>query len=434
MGHVAIVDPDREERACLAAALRAAGHAVVECSRSRAALEAFVARPPDAVVIAADLPDGSGLDLAARLRSTHRVDLPIVLVSADPAVERVARVVGASHTLLRPVDPVDLLTALDEACDAPPLAPDLPRDDEGLVFARYHLRRVLGQGSYGAVYEARDARRGTAVALKVLSPSVDDPDDLQRFVREARVLARVHEPHVVAMLDAGLYGGRAFCVMRLIDGPTLDARLRHAGPLREREAMALLAGLLRALRAVGEQQLVHRDVTPRNVILEGASAARPVLIDFGLAKRVHDQALTAPDVILGTPGFIAPEVVLGAQADARSDLFSLGVLVVQALAGRHPLDGVRGMALLHAMAEAPVPVPLALSPGLRALLARLTALEPAARPATPAEALADLERVALDALTDAPPIALPAVSDAEPTRKATTVRRARGPAGPPAPR
>lgn len=396
MGRVVLVNPDAEERASLAATLRVAGHEVVEWSRSRSALEALGRRVPDAFVVASQLTDGSGLDLVARLRSTHDAPVPIVLVSDDAFAAETGRLVGATETLLRPVDPVALLAALDHASDPSP-GLDLPRGPEGLVFARYRLRRVLGQGSYGAVYEAWDARRGLPVALKVLSPAVEEPDDLERFVREARVLSRVQNPHVVPMIDAGLYGGRAFCVMRLVDGPSLDARLTHVGWLRERDALTLLRGLLTALDALAREQLVHRDVTPRNVILEGARVSCPVLIDFGLAKRAHDQALTAPGVILGTPGFIAPEVIEGGQADPRSDLFAAGVLTLEALTGRHPFDGVRGMSLLHLMTERSAPLPDHLSPGARALITRLTALDPADRPATPAAALAELERVVLAA-------------------------------------
>lgn len=386
----------------MAASLRSAGHEVLEWGAARAALAALTVREPDALVVARNLPDGDGLELIARLRDRHARPFPVLFVTGDAVDAARASVVGATQRVQRPVDLARLVAAVTQAMREEPLGLDLPRSGEGLVFGRYSLLSVLGRGSFGMVYEAWDARRRTPVALKVLAPEVDRPDDLARFVREARVLARVHDPHVVSMLDAAVVDGRAYCAMRLVPGQTLDVRVQRR-VLSEREALALLWGLLQALHALATQGIVHRDVTPRNVLVEDGEVARPVLIDFGLAKPATDQALTEPDVLLGTPGYIAPEVVLGAAADSRSDLFSAGLVVLYALLGRHPFEGQRGVALVRAMAERPVPIPVHLSPGTRVLLARLTDLDPDQRPARPVDALATLGRLAhtLDVASDA---------------------------------
>lgn len=391
MGRIAIVDSDPQERVSLAAALRGAGHEALEWAGARTALDELVVRAPDLLLIA--LSDASGVDMVARLRSCHARPFPVLLVSADPADARRASVVGASQHLMRPVAVETIAQAAERLLRLEPLEHDLPCSEDGLVFGRYTLKSILGKGSFGAVYEGFDTRRGGPVALKVLSPSVEDLDDLARFVREARVLSRVEDAHVVPMLDAGVMEGRAFCAMRLVKGPTLDAHLRARGPLGEDETVAMLTGLLRALDALARKQLVHRDVTPRNIILEGGKTARPVLIDFGLAKRAHDQGLTAPDVLLGTAGYIAPEVVCGSEADPRSDMFAAGIVALHALLGRHPVEGLRHLALIQAMADVPVPMPAHLSSGLRQLLEHLTALDPEMRPPSPAVALTMLSRL-----------------------------------------
>jgi CheY-like chemotaxis protein len=393
VGKIAVVVADPQERALIAAAARSSGHDVVERDRARGALD--VVLPADVLIVGADLPDGHGLDLVARLRLLETPSLPVVLVSADPLDANRGRSVGAQQHLLRPLDPERVRAVLARAqVKEEPIGLELPREG-GLVFGRYTLHRLLGRGSFGAVYEAWDAGRGGPIALKVLEPVVDDPQDLARFVREAQVLSTIDDPHVVSMLDAGLVEGRAFCAMRLVRGPTLDFRILTEGPLTERQGLALLWGLLRALHSVAAAGLVHRDVTPRNVILEGARATRPVLIDFGLARATHsDQGLTGPDVILGTPGYVAPEFVQGDPVDVRSDLFSAGLVALYSLAGRHPFDSLRGLPLLRAMAERPAPVPEHLSPGTRALLERLTAIDPAARFARPTDALLELGRLA----------------------------------------
>lgn len=425
MATAVVVDADPQERARIAAALAQAGHAVQECRGARAALQALAPRAPDLLVVALDLPDGGGLDLVARVRTLHARPFPVVVVSADPADAARGRAVGATAHALRPLDPDPLARLVERLLDEEPVGLDLPGAAEGLAFGRYAVWRALGRGSFGVVYEAWDALRGEPVALKVLAPEAAEPEDLARFVRESRVLARVDDPHVVAMRDAGVVGGRAYCAMRLVHGPTLERHLRDAGPLAPAAGLALLRGLLRALGALAARGLVHRDLTPRNVILEGACPARPVVIDFGLAKPALDQGLTAPDVILGTPGFMAPEVIAGAEADARSDLYVAGVVALQALAGRHPFDGLRGMALLQAMAEVPPAIPLHLGAGARALLAWLTAVDPARRPATPAEALEALDQAAAEAggSPPAPPPTDLAADDSPTVRYVRATRR-----------
>lgn len=397
MATIAVVDSDPAERVAVAAGLRRVGHDVLEWSRVTPSRHALFEHAPDLLLIAAELPDGSGLDYAARLRARHPAPFPIVTLSTDPDDRARSAAAGAADLALRPVElePLMLLVGrLLHASQTHRARLELPRGADGLAFSRYAVRGVLGRGSYGIVYDAWDLRRDEGVALKVLDPMDDDEDVLARFVREARVLGEVDSAHVVPMLEAGVADGRAYCAMRRLHGPTLEAHLLSHGTLPEHRGLTLLWGLLSALDALARRDLVHRDVTPRNVILEDGRAARPVLIDFGLAKRALERGLTSPDVILGTPGFIPPEVICGHEADARSDLFAAGLVVLNALTGQAPFPGLRGMALLRQTVTTPPPVPAWLSASAQRLLSRLTALSPAERPSSAQAALEELANLA----------------------------------------
>lgn len=400
MAKVAVVGDDASVGARVSAVLRDQGHEVLPLAGIREALAALLPSPPDLLLLPATLPDGSGIELVARLRSRHSCPYPIVVTS--PRVEdRVQTViVGATQHVLTPVDPERIAALATDLLKRDALdGLQLPRSAEGLAFGRYRVRGALGAGSYGVVLDAWDVARGRPVALKVLSLDATTSDDAARFLREARVLSGVDDEHVVGLLDAGATDGRAFYAMRRVDGPTLDGRVRIGGPLTERETLWLVRGLARALAALEPAEIVHRDIKPRNVILEDGACERPVLIDFGLAKPALERGLTAPDTILGTPGYIAPEVVAGAPADARSDLFSVGVVGAYAMQGGELFPGLRSMALMVRMASDPVPIPDRASPPLRALLSRMTAHDPARRP-TAAETLDALD--ALEVAQDVP--------------------------------
>jgi serine/threonine-protein kinase len=230
----------------------------------------------------------------------------------------------------------------------------------------------LGAGGMGRVFRARDERLGRAVAVKVLRPeSAGDPDFRARFSREARTLAQLEHPGIVTLYDFGTApGGDIFLVMQLVPGGSLAER----GPLPLPEAVALARELSAALAYAHSRGVVHRDIKPENVLL--GEDGRPKLSDFGIARIVDpardERPLTRPSVVLGTPGYLAPEARAGAPVDARMDVYALGAVLFFALTGRHP-DGatVSGSALAAALP----PGATALAP----VLARAMAIDPSHR-------------------------------------------------------
>jgi serine/threonine protein kinase len=204
-----------------------------------------------------------------------------------------------------------------------------------VLTGRYELSRVLGAGGMATVYQAHDRLLRRTVAVKVLDPSpARDPSLAERFRAEARTAARLHHPNVVAVFDAGTDDGVHYLVMEHLPGPSL-AKLVHAdGPLPPQRAAELASQVCAALGAAHAQRVVHRDVKPGNVLLDGDGRAK--VTDFGIAKAAGSPALTAHGVVVGSPAYMAPEQAQGRPADARSDLYAVGCLLYQLLTGTQP--------------------------------------------------------------------------------------------------
>ena len=219
----------------------------------------------------------------------------------------------------------------------------------GTRLGPYEVLAPIGSGGMGEVYRARDTRLDRLVALKVLAPStLDRPDARARFEREARIIASFHHPNICALYDVGHDAGIDFLVMQYLEGETLAARL-FRGPLPIDEALRYAVQTAVAIDAAHRQGVTHRDLKPSNIMLTKAGA---VLLDFGVAKphapagaaRGDPEGSTASDItgagaIVGTVRYMAPEVLEGADADARSDLFSFGAVVYEMVTGRRAFDG-----------------------------------------------------------------------------------------------
>ncbi|HST25065.1 MAG TPA: serine/threonine-protein kinase [Gaiellaceae bacterium] len=254
----------------------------------------------------------------------------------------------------------------------------------GDVVAGYRLVRLLGEGGFGFVFEA-DAPAGGALALKLLRPELaTDPTLRARFGREARLAQRFRSGHVVPIVDVGEHDGVPFLVLPLYSGDSLAARLRRGGPLSSGDAAALAAELGRGLDALHEHGIVHRDVKPSNVLFDAAGAA--ALSDFGLARAVDSTRLTRDGQLLGTPHYLAPELIEGGEANAASDLYALGCVLYECVVGSPPFAAHRLTELGFAHLTEPVPDPRERRPELPAdyALALTTALakDPAERPTT----------------------------------------------------
>ena len=262
----------------------------------------------------------------------------------------------------------------------------------GTEIGHYRIEAVLGRGGMGVVYRATDARLGRKVALKVLPPEYGDDQAFRaRFLRESRLAASIDHPGVIPIYEAGDAGGRLFIAMRHVDGIDLGELLRREGALDPARALALVAQLAAALDAAHALGLVHRDVKPSNALVARQGDAEHVyLSDFGLSKElVGDATLSGSGGFVGTVRYMAPEVIRSGQADARSDLYSLGCLLFECFTGTAPFDGPSEAAVIYGHLEEPPPRASDRRPGLPraldAVLARALDKDPERRWASGAE-------------------------------------------------
>jgi predicted Ser/Thr protein kinase len=211
-------------------------------------------------------------------------------------------------------------------------------------FGRYSLLAKIGEGGMGVVHLA-EGPRGERVALKVLRPHVvGDDEGRARLAREVTSLRRVRSDRVAEVHDADPWGTQPYVVTRYVQGPSLHERVREAGPLDGDELRALAVGLIEAVIAVHEAGVLHRDIKPSNVLIEGRHD--PVLIDFGLAKLTEDSRLTATGWLMGTPGYLAPEVLYGDDASQAADVHAWAATVVFAATGSTPFGRGPSMAVM----------------------------------------------------------------------------------------
>ena len=249
---------------------------------------------------------------------------------------------------------------------------------EGTVLGgRYVLGRLLGRGGMAEVYRATDEVLHRQVAVKVLQDSAEDPSSQARFTSEGRTLAKLNHPSLVTVLDAGTEGDLPFLVLQLVDGPTLAEVLRSERLPRERVAQ-IGAAVADGLGNVHENGIVHRDVKPGNVLLTQEGSA--LLADFGIARLLGDTTRhTRTGLTLGTVAYVSPEQVRGEQVTPASDVYSLGLVLLEALTGQPVYEGTdmgSALARLHGAPSVPEDLPST----WRDLLEAMTRLDAAARP------------------------------------------------------
>jgi predicted Ser/Thr protein kinase len=247
----------------------------------------------------------------------------------------------------------------------------------------YEIERELGSGGMGSVYLARQKTLDRLVAIKLLSPRLSsDPKDVKRFLKESRAAAKLRHENIVRAIDAGEVSGRPYLVMEYMDGRTLADVLRTEGPLAESRALELAYQIAQGLQHAQHQGLIHGDVKPSNIILATDGVAR--ICDFGLAREIPAQpAEGRPEVVLATRAYASPEQLRGdTTQDHRSDLFSLGVTLFQAVTGRLPFDA-KDLAVRLEQVKQGAPSPRTLNASLSAstddLIVRLLQFSPADR-------------------------------------------------------
>src|ERR687886_1684631 len=204
-----------------------------------------------------------------------------------------------------------------------------------LIGGRFRLEEKIGSGGMSTVYRAFDPTLERWVAIKIMHRDIStDPDQLERFRREARAVARLSHPHIVTVIDAGEDDGAPYIVFEYVPGETLKDRIRRVGRLPVPEAVAYAIEIGRALSCAHAHRLVHRDVKPQNVLIDPDGRAK--VTDFGIARSLEAQGLTATGRVLGTTDYVSPEQALGHEVNGQSDIYSLGIVLYEMLTGEAP--------------------------------------------------------------------------------------------------
>jgi serine/threonine protein kinase len=286
------------------------------------------------------------------------------------------------------------------------LAPARSADELGRL-GWYRVLSVLGVGGMSVVFRAEDTQLQRRVALKVLLPAlIANPTSRERFLREARALAAIAHDHVVALYQVSEERGIPFLAMQLLEGESLEDRLRREGRLPIREVLRIGREAAAGLAAIHARGVIHRDIKPANLWLEGGTG-RVKVFDFGLACSVQGGAhLTKPGTVLGTPGYMAPEQIRGGTVDQRTDLFSLGCVLYRLCTGELPFKGTDTISMLAAIATQ-TPRPLqernaAVPGGLATLVMQLLSKEPDGRPPSASAVVA-----AITSIESAEPVPVP---------------------------
>ncbi|WP_232070792.1 protein kinase domain-containing protein [Mycobacterium lacus] len=269
--------------------------------------------------------------------------------------------------------------------------------DSTLLDGRYLVQAKIASGGTSTVYRGLDVRLDRPVALKVMdSRYCGDDQFLTRFRLEARTVARLKHPGLVAVYDQGLDGRHPFLVMELIEGGTLRELLIERGPMPPHAVAAVLSRVLGGLAAAHRAGLVHRDVKPENILISDDGDIK--IADFGLVRAVAAAGITSASVILGTAAYLSPEQVRDGNAGPRSDVYSAGILTYELLTGCTPFTGDSALSIAYQRLDTDVPHPSAVIDGVPTqfdeFVACATARDPADRFADAIEMAADLEAIA----------------------------------------
>jgi len=223
-----------------------------------------------------------------------------------------------------------------------------------VLSGRYRLEAKLGSGGMSTVYLARDQTLDRSVAVKVMHREMSEQaDQLERFRQEARAVAKLSHPNVVAVIDAGEDGGHPYIVFEYVEGETLKQRINRDGALEPQEAIAYAIEVARGLSVAHARRMVHRDIKPQNILIDAEGRAK--LTDFGISRQLEQDGMTATGRVLGTTDYVAPEQAMGHAVDQRSDVYSLGVVLYEMLVGQVPFqaDSQVGVAMKHVNEELP---------------------------------------------------------------------------------
>ena len=316
----------------------------------------------------------------------------------------------------------------------------------GLVLSdRYRLSRCIAVGGMGEVWAADDIRLARTVAVKILRPELTgDPEFVDRFRTEARITAALNHPGIAAVYDYGEVGAggdprahTAYLVMELIAGESLSAVLARLGRLSTGRTLDVLDQTGRALQVAHARSLVHRDIKPGNLLITPGGQVK--ITDFGIAKLAHQAPVTRTGLVMGTAQYISPEQATGHPAVPASDIYSLGVVAYECLAGRLPFPGENAVAMaMSHVRDTPGPLPTDVPPPVAALVMHMLTKDPSARfpnGAALAQAVGQLRSSGSGAVTATGPHRVGAPATARPVRPTASLAApalvaAAGPAAP----
>lgn len=278
-----------------------------------------------------------------------------------------------------------------------------------MLDGRYRIDAVIATGGMSTVYRGLDTRLDRPVAVKVMdSRYAGDQQFLTRFQREARAVARLKDPGLVAVYDQGLDGQHPFLVMELVEGGTLRELLTERGPMPPHAVAAVLRPVLGGLAVAHRAGLVHRDIKPENVLISDDGEVK--IADFGLVRAVAEAGITSSSVILGTAAYLSPEQVKSGNAGPRSDVYAIGILTYELLTGDTPFHGDTALAVAYQRMDNDVPPPSTaiggVPPQFDELVLTATAGDPADRYADALDMAAELDSIARELAL--PPFRVPA--------------------------
>ena len=265
----------------------------------------------------------------------------------------------------------------------------------GAVLAdRYRIQSKLGTGGMSTVYLANDLTLDRPVAVKLLHREISETGhQLERFRQEAKSAARLSNPHLVPVIDAGEQSGRPFIVFEYVEGQTLKQLIESEGPLPVDQAVAYAIEIARGLQTAHDHRLIHRDVKPQNVLIDREGRAR--ITDFGIARSLEDDGVTDTGEVVGTTDYVSPEQASGESADERSDIYALGIVLYEMLTGEVPFQAESQVAVAMKHVSEQIPDVALERPGVPATVAAVvdqaTAKRPSDRYASIANMIADLE-------------------------------------------